>query len=122
MPPNWAFPVSWTTIYLLMSFAASRVAMMPGGGYAMVFWAIQIAFNMLWTPVFFGLRRMKAALPIIGVLWLAVLGCTITHWQLDAWAGLAFLPYLAWVTVAGALNREMVRLNPDAAPLAMDKL
>ena len=122
VPPNWVFPVAWTTIYLLMSFAASRVAMMPGAGYAMVFWAIQIAFNTLWTPVFFGLRRMKAALPIIGVLWLAVLGCTITHWQLDVWAGLAFLPYLVWVTIAGALNREMVRLNPDVAPLELDKL
>ena len=122
VPPNWVFPVAWTTIYLLMSFAASRVAMMPGAGYTMAFWAVQIAFNTLWTPVFFGLRRMKTALPIIGVLWLAVLGCTITHWQLDLWAGLAFLPYLAWVSVAAALNREMVRLNPDVAPLEMNKL
>jgi tryptophan-rich sensory protein len=26
-----------------------------------------------------------------------------------------FLPYLAWVTVAGALNLSVVRLNPEAA-------
>ena len=26
-PPRWAFPVVWTTLYLLMSFAAMRVAL-----------------------------------------------------------------------------------------------
>jgi tryptophan-rich sensory protein len=83
---------------------------------------MQIAFNTLWTPVFFGLRRLKGALPVIAVLWVAVLGCTITHWQLDFWAGLAFVPYLLWVTVAGALNLAMVRLNPDVAPLEVGKV
>jgi len=55
-------------------------------------------------------------------LWLAVAGATVTHMQLDLWAGLAFVPYLAWVTVAAALNIEMARLNPDAVPLEPAKL
>lgn len=117
VPPNWLFPVAWTSIYLLMSFAGARVAGLEGSGYAMAFWAMQIAFNALWTPVFFGLRRLKGALPVMAALWVAVLGCTVTHWQLDFWAGLAFVPYLVWVTVAGALNLAMVRLNPDQRPL-----
>ncbi len=121
VPPNWLFPVAWTTIYLLMSFAGARVAGLDGSAYAMAFWAMQIAFNTLWTPVFFGLRRLKGALPVMAALWVAVLGCTVTHWQLDFWAGLAFVPYLAWVTVAGALNLEMVRLNPDVEPLEVGK-
>ena len=117
VPPDWLFPVAWTTIYLLLSFAGARVAGLPGSGAALAFWALQAAFSTLWTPVFFGLRRMKAAIAVIAVLWLAVLGCTVLHWRLDAWAGLAFAPYLAWVTVAAALNVEMVRLNPDVEPL-----
>lgn len=116
-PPNWAFPVMWTTIYVLTAFAASRVAPLDGSAYAMAFWALQIAFNAVWTPVFFGLRNMKGSLPIMAGLWLAVLGTTITHWQLDTLAGLALLPYLGWVTVAAALNIEMWRLNPDQKPL-----
>jgi tryptophan-rich sensory protein len=36
---------------------------------------------------------------------------------LDIWAGLAFVPYLAWVSVAAVLNLAMVRLNPDQKPL-----
>jgi len=119
VPPNWVFPVAWTTIYFLMSFAGARVAGLEGSAYAMAFWALQIAFNTLWTPVFFGLRHLKGSLPIMAGLWVAVLGCTVTHFQLDMWAGLAFLPYLIWVSVAAALNLAMVRLNPDQRPLPM---
>ena len=120
VPPNWMFPVAWTSIYLLISFAGARVAVMDANSYAMAFWAIQIAFNALWTPVFFGLRRLKGSLPIIAALWLAVLGCTITHFQLDFWAGLAFVPYLVWVTIATALSIAMIRLNPNEKPLDLN--
>ncbi len=122
VPPNWVFPVAWTSIYFLISFAGARVAPLDGNAYAMAFWALQIAFNTLWTPVFFGLRRLKSSLPIMAMLWVAVLGCTITHLQLDLWAGLAFVPYLIWVTVAAALNLSVARLNPDQKPLEPSKL
>lgn len=122
MPPNWAFPVVWTTIYVLIAFAGARVAGLEGSAFAMAFWAIQIALNTLWTPVFFGLRHMRAALIVIGCLWVAVFGATVTHFQLDFWAGVAFLPYLAWVTVATALNLSILQLNPDQKPLKLDVL
>lgn len=112
-PPNWAFPVMWTSIYVLISFAAARVAGVEGSGYAMAFWAAQIAFNALWTPMFFGLRRMRDALFVMAILWLSVLGGVITHWQLDTWAGLAMVPYLVWVTIAGALNYSVWQRNRD---------
>jgi len=114
-PPNWMFPVAWTTLYLLMSFAGARVA-------GMAFWAWQIALNALWTPVFFGLRRLKQAIPVMALLWVAVAGCLVTHWAIDMWAGLAFVPYLIWVTVAGALNVSVARLNPDVDVIDMVKL
>ncbi len=122
VPPNWVFPVAWTSIYLLIAFAGARVAVLDGNGYAMAFWAAQIAINTLWTPVFFGLRNLKGSLPIMAALWLAVLGCLITHWQLDLYAGLAFVPYMIWVTVAAALNLSVVRLNPDQKPLDIPNL
>lgn len=121
-PPDWVFPVAWTSIYLLISFAGARVAVLDGNGYAIAFWAMQIAFNALWTPVFFGLRNIKASIPIMACLWIAVFGATLTHFQLDLWAGLAFVPYLVWVTVAAALNLAMVRLNPDQKALQLQNL
>jgi len=116
-PPDWVFPVAWSTIYLLISFAGARVAVLDGNGYAMAFWAIQAAFSTLWTPVFFGLRRLKGALLVMVPLWLSVLGCFWFHLQIDFWAGVAFVPYLIWVTVAAALNGAVWRLNPGVKPL-----
>ena len=112
-PPTWVFPVAWTTLYLLMSLAAMRVALLPGSGQAMAFWALQIALNTLWTPIFFGLHRMRAAMVVMVLLWLAVAATTWAFLWLDFWAGLMFLPYLVWVTVASALNLASIRRNPE---------
>lgn len=122
VPPNWVFPVAWTTIYLLIAFAGARVVGIEGSQPALAFWALQIAFNTLWTPVFFGLRALKKSLPIMAGLWVAVLGCVITHFQVDFWAGMAFVPYLVWVTIAAALNLKVVQLNPDQKPLEISTL
>lgn len=87
VPPNWVFPVVWNLLYLLMSFAAARVAGLEGSGPALAFWALQIALNALWTPVFFGLRRLKAALAVLAALWLAVLGALVFHWRVMSGRG-----------------------------------
>lgn len=121
-PPDWAFPVAWTSIYLLVSFAGARVAGLDGSAYALAFWAMQAGFSTLWTPVFFGLRRLKGALLVMAPLWISVACCTWFMFQIDAWAGLAFLPYLAWVTVAAALNFTVARMNPNELPLVPSEL
>ena len=121
-PPDWAFPVAWLTIYLCISFAGARLAVLDGNAYAMAFWAMQAGFSTLWTPVFFGLRRLKGSLLIMVPLWLSVLGAMLSAFQLDFWAGVAFVPYMIWVTVAGALNGAMLRLNPDVEPLILGEI
>ncbi|MEL7466354.1 MAG: TspO/MBR family protein [Pseudomonadota bacterium] len=114
-PPDWLFPVAWTSIYLLISFAGARVAASPEAGIALALWAVQIAFNVLWSPVFFGLQRIRSAMFVVSALWISVLTTTIAFFAIDWIAGLAFLPYLVWVTVASALNWSFMRLNPDYA-------
>ena len=115
VPPKWAFPVVWTSLYLLMSYAAMRVALSASHPQALAFWALQIALNTLWTPVFFGLHRMRAAMVVMVFLWLAVAATTVAFFQADLVAGWLFVPYLVWVTIAGALNLSVIRLNPGAA-------
>jgi tryptophan-rich sensory protein len=114
-PPDWVFPVVWSILYIVIAVAATRVAVLDGNALAMAFWALQIALNTLWSPVFFGLNRIKAGMAIIVALWLAVCGAMVTAWQLDTVAGLLLAPYLVWVTIAAALNAEVWRLNPDKA-------
>lgn len=114
-PPDWLFPVAWTTLYLCMATAGARGAMADDNGLAMALWSLQIALNTLWTPVFFGLRRMRAGLMVLMALWVAVAATMLALWQLDWIAGALFLPYLAWVTVAGALNASVLRRNSQEA-------
>ena len=118
-PPNWAFPLVWTTLYLVMSYAAMRVGMKgvtdPDVPLALALWSVQIALNTLWTPVFFGLRRMRAGLIIVGCLWLSVAATMVAFFQVDLIAGLLFVPYLVWASAATALNASVLRLNPDYA-------
>ena len=115
-PPKWAFPVVWTTLYLLMAWAASRIAQEPAPGQALAFWALQIALNTLWTPVFFGARRMGLGMAVIAALWLAVAATLVAFWRLDPLSGVMLLPYLAWVSVASALNWRVWRDNRGATP------
>jgi tryptophan-rich sensory protein len=116
-PPDWVFPVAWTTLYICMSLAAMRVGMSghPAAPMALGFWAVQIALNTLWSPVFFGLRRMRAALIVVSVLWLAVAVTLALFLRIDWIAGLLFVPYLLWVTIATALNASVLRRNPAMA-------
>lgn len=115
-PPDWVFPTAWTVLYLFMSYAAMRVALLPGSGQAIALWGLQIAYNTLWTPIFFGLRRMGAGMAVIVILWLAVAATTVAFFRLDWLAGLLFVPYLIWCTIAGALNWSVWRRNPEARP------
>lgn len=114
-PPDWVFPVVWTILYVSSAYAAARVAPLEGSAYAMAFWAMQIAFNTLWTPVFFGLHRIRAGFIVMLGLWIAVAGTMVSFWQLDWIAGALFVPYLIWVTVAGALNGSVWMRNRGTA-------
>lgn len=113
-PPKWVFPTAWTTLYVLMSWAATRVAPVPGSGPALGLWSLQISLNTLWTPVFFGAHKKGLGLIILCCLWLAVAAMLRAFWQLDTWAMLMILPYLAWLSVAASLNFWIWRNNRTA--------
>lgn len=110
-PPNWAFPVAWTAIYLLLAWAGYRLTLLPGSETLLALWASQIALNTLWTPVFFGANRIFAAMVILVLLWVVVAAMVVMALQLDIVTGLLLLPYLIWLSVAAALNFSILRHN-----------
>ena len=110
-PPNWVFPVAWPILYLLMSYSGATLANLESAGSALALWALQISLNTLWTPVFFGLKNLKLGLIIIFLLLISVAISTYVFWLYSWIAGLLFLPYLAWVTFAAALNAAVFKLN-----------
>lgn len=114
-PPDWVFPVTWSVLYICMAAAAARVAPLPGAAVPMGLWAMQMTINALWSPVFFGLRRIRQALVVLVLLWIAVALTMFAMARLDWLAPLLLLPYLVWVTIAGALNLSVLRRNPQMA-------
>ena len=121
-PPDWVFPLAWTSIYLCISVAGARVALGDNNVLALSLFALQFPINTLWTPVFFGLRRMGAAFVIVIAMWIAVAASTVAFFAVDLWAGMLMVPYLAWVTIASALNWSIWRLNPGLVPLKPSEL
>ncbi len=114
-PPDWAFPVVWTSLYICMATAGARAAMSEDNSVAMALWSLQIALNGLWTPVFFGLKKIKLGMIVLSALWCSVAITLVALYQVDWIAGLLFVPYLLWVTIAGALNASVWKLNPEKA-------
>jgi tryptophan-rich sensory protein len=114
-PPGWVFGPVWTTLYVMMALAAWLVWRRRGfrGAAAAFRWfALQLALNALWSPLFFGLQNPRAALVDVVLLWAAIAGTVIAFWKRSRPAGILLLPYWLWVSFAAALNFAIWRLNP----------
>lgn len=120
-PKNWMFPVAWTLIYLLSSLAAARVAALPGNGLALGLWSMQIALNTLWSPTFFGARRMGLAMAVMLALCATLLAMLWVFFTLDIWACALLLPYAGWLALAAPLNWRVWRDNRDAGHANAEK-
>lgn len=110
-PPNWLFPVAWTTLYIFIGYAGWLIWNTQGVGLAMGLWAAQLVFNGAWSWLFFGLKRMDLALVDVSALWVAIAAFILAAWPVSQLAALLFVPYLIWVTIAGALNYRMITMN-----------
>jgi tryptophan-rich sensory protein len=114
-PPNAVFGPVWTALYVLMALAAWRVWRAgPAAGRrraALWLYAIQLALNLAWSLIFFGLRQPGPAFAEVILLWAAIAATTVLFWRIDRPAGLMMLPYIAWVSFAALLNFAVWRLN-----------
>nr|WP_294167692.1 TspO/MBR family protein [uncultured Sphingomonas sp.] len=124
MPPSWAFPVAWTTLYALMGVALAQVLTAEPSRprtRGLVLFFLQLALNFSWSPVFFGAGMIDWGFLIIMAMNVAVTATIIAFSRVNGVAGLLLLPYLAWLCLATTLNWEIGRLNPgaDRAPLGI---
>ena len=117
-PPNWAFPVVWTILYLMIGAAGWIAWRLTGFGLLTVLWLAQLVFNAAWSYLFFGIRRMGWALIDAGAMWLSIAAFIVLAWPVSPVASLLFVPYLAWVTIAFALNKRVRDLNREAVAAA----
>ena len=114
-PPDWAFPVVWSVLYIFIAGAGWLVWREAGWSLALGVWTLQLLLNGAWSWLFFGLRRMDLAFVDVALLWLCIAAFIMLAWPMSTIAALLFLPYLVWVSVAAALNLTVWRMNPFAA-------
>lgn len=116
-PPNWAFPVVWTILYLMIAVSGWLVWRKTGLSGAVLPFAVygaQLILNAAWSGFFFGMRRMDLAFVDVVLLWLSIVAMIALFAPIDATAAWLLVPYLVWVSIAAFLNWTMIRLNPDA--------
>lgn len=113
-PPAAVFGPAWTLLYTLMAVALWRVLrrgqQVPVGG-PLALYGLQLLLNIAWSPLFFRLQSPGLAFGELVLLWLAILATLRAFWGVDRVAGVLFVPYLLWVTFAGALNYVIWQLN-----------
>lgn len=121
-PPPWLFGPAWTLLYGLMGYASHRAlttglnplssaASLQNAKHGATLYSIQLGLNYLWTPLFFGLKKPKAAAVDILALGGTVAYLTYVWAQVDSVAAWCLAPYLGWLGFATYLNFGIGMLN-----------
>lgn len=114
-PPDWLFGPAWTLIFALATtsavYAWRDAVARSQREWVLGLFALNGFLNILWSTLFFALKRPDWALIEVGFLWLSILLPIIVFWRFAKSASLFLVPYLLWVSFAAFLNLTVVRLN-----------
>jgi tryptophan-rich sensory protein len=123
-PPNWVFGPVWVILFALIGISfyvfleakakhghmAHAKANPLLGMEATVFY-LQLALNLLWSVIFFGLQMPRLAFFEIMGLWLCILFNMLLFGRVSRKSALLLVPYLLWVSFALGLNFTIAVLN-----------
>ncbi|RVJ83975.1 TspO/MBR family protein [Sinorhizobium medicae] len=137
-PPDWIFAPAWSLLYIMIGIAGARsflgrrraaglsgdrraagllgdrrAAGLSGDRRAAQWplWLAQMVLNFFWSPLFFGLHQIAAALVVICLLLASIAAFIIASLRQDGISALLFVPYLAWVAFATLLNGSIFLMN-----------
>jgi tryptophan-rich sensory protein len=110
-PPSWIFGPVWTILYLLMGISGYLILESNAKSFVLILFFVQLILNAIWTPIFFGAKKLGLAFIELAFMWLAILLTIIFSWHISTLAALLLLPYLFWVSFAGLLNFSLWQLN-----------
>ena len=113
-PPSIVFPIVWMILFVLMGVGAARIYLSRSSkerSTGLLLYGLQLAFNFVWSFLFFQFRLFGFALLWLAILWLLILGMALTFRKVDSLAAGLQIPYLLWVAFAGYLNFGVWMLN-----------
>jgi translocator protein len=117
---------SWTpapsTISLIWALLYPVILVSFGFGFVKAFrrqlpWHVALPFivnlvaNVLFMPLFAGLRSVPLAAADIVVVWATIPWCVVAVWPHYRWVSVAQLPYFVWVTLATTIQLSIVATN-----------
>jgi benzodiazapine receptor len=79
--------------------------------YLAVGFAINLLANLLFQPIFAGLRDIHLAAIDIVVVWVTILWCSAMIEPYYRWVAIAQIPYIVWVSIASVLQFSIVGMN-----------
>ena len=117
--PSWTpapatISLIWMILYpiILISFGLVFVQAtrkkLPGK--VAVPFAINLVANLLFMPIFAGLRSVPLAADIV-VVWATLVWCVVAVWPHSRWVALAQVPYFVWVSIATVLQLSITAMN-----------
>ncbi len=118
-PPDAAFGLIWTVVFAFTAVSgvlAWRGARTSGERQSIIgLFAINGLLNIVWSLIFFQMKRPDHALFEVGLLWLSIAVLIGATWRSSRLAAVLLLPYLIWVSIAAVLNYEIVQMNGSFA-------
>jgi len=113
-PPDWVFGVIWPYNFIVLGWAAIRVAQSAAAAvnitYLVIF-GLSVICALIWAYQFYRPHNLAAAsmaLTLAAILTLPVLVITFRESNV---VGFALVPYQLWVATASALSWSYSRLN-----------
>lgn len=114
-PPAWLFGPVWTVLYAIIVVSFGYVGMQfwqKKLGFLVVLpFILNLIFNLLFTPLQFGLKNnLLASLDILLVL-ITIVWFMVAIWPHARWVVWVNIPYLLWVSFASVLQLTITYLN-----------
>ena len=114
-PQEWVFGTVWSILYPIIFAVNIYIVMMlvkgkVGLSVSVPFW-LNLFFNIIFTPLQFGLRNNLLATIDIYLILVTIIWAIVVIWPYSKIAAAAFIPYLIWVAVATVLQTYIALHN-----------
>jgi tryptophan-rich sensory protein len=73
---------------------------------------INLAANLIFTPIQFGLRSLPLAAIDILIVWGTIIWMMVAIWNHYRWVAVAQMPYFLWLSIASVLQLSITFWNP----------
>ncbi len=114
-PPGWIFGPVWTVLYSLIAVCLfivfEKLCRRELPFIVALPFILNIIFNLLYTPVNFGLKDLGAATVIVYLILATTIWAMIAIWKYSRPVTYMYVPYVLWVAFATILQTTVWIMN-----------